>query len=80
MSKYDPNQKAICMSCDGCKGSRDEDGAYCHRLDMCIEWNDPFAVTVRDGRNFVCDGKQWIYPRPEQLIDNPENSNPDNEA
>jgi hypothetical protein len=52
-------QQERCRRCAG--SASDSDGAYCHRFDLCIEFDRGRALLTKNGLALTCDGKKWIY-------------------
>lgn len=49
-------QQERCKRCN--RSASDDDGAYCRKFDVCIEFEGGFALFTRDGRPFECDGNE----------------------
>ena len=47
--------------CKRCKHSvHDEIGAYCEKMDLCLEFEEDGTVcTSKDGQSIICDKKEW---------------------
>lgn len=57
-----PYDNGQVYKCKRCKGSvSDKDGAYCHRFDLCIEFENGAALLAKNGMALKCDGETWTY-------------------
>lgn len=52
-------QQERCKRCRG--GSHDTAGAYCHRFDLCLEFENGQALLTKNGMSVQCDGSKWSY-------------------
>lgn len=56
---FKKTQQWICKRCNG--SVHDKEGAYCHRFDLCIHFEDGKALLDKTGTPLKCDGKKWEY-------------------
>lgn len=58
-----PFVKTQRWTCKRCKGSYSDDlGAYCHRFDLCLEFEDDGTVVLtKDGWPIECNGEEWKH-------------------
>ena len=57
--KRKPLKKTQQWICKRCKGSvHDNEGAYCIRHDLCMEFHDGNVYLAKDGSKRTCDGEE----------------------
>ena len=56
---FEKTQQYICKRCNG--SVHDKDGAYCHRFDLCLEFEDGKALLTKDGWPIKCNGEEWEH-------------------
>ena len=57
-----PFEKTQQWTCKRCAGSvHDNAGAYCHRFDLCLEFDSGVVLLASRNAPIQCDGEKWTY-------------------
>ena len=62
--RLDWTQQERCKRCSG--SVSDATGAYCHRLDLCLEFHKGHVYFSKDGQPMTCDGKSAKHKQQQQ--------------